>query len=67
MFLCATMVLDAAGEVGLTGGTPVLHVCVLLSAEKTDYSLLFKLFLKMSRQEVWHIKRKRCIIIVCLR
>lgn len=37
MLLCATVLHDAAGEVGVTGGTPVLYVFFLLSAENTDF------------------------------
>lgn len=36
VLLCATVVRDAAGEVGVAGGTPVLQVFFLLSAENTD-------------------------------
>lgn len=36
VLLCATVVRDAAGEVGVAGGTPVLQVFFLLSAENID-------------------------------
>lgn len=36
VLLCATVIRDAAGEVGVAGGTPVLQVFFLLSAENTD-------------------------------
>lgn len=36
MLLCATVVRDAAGEVGLTGGTPVLLLISFLSGIETN-------------------------------
>lgn len=33
MFLCTTVVRDTAGEVGVTGGTPMLQVIFLLSGK----------------------------------
>lgn len=45
VLLSATVVHDATGEVGVTGGTPVLRVCFLLSAENTDehYSRIIRI------------------------
>lgn len=40
MLLGATVVHDATGEVGVTGGTPMLQVGFLLSAENTDEHFL---------------------------
>ena len=37
VLLCAPVLCDAASEVGVTGGTPVLYVFFLFSAEKTDF------------------------------
>lgn len=36
VLLCATVIRDAAGEVSVTGGTPVLQVFFLLPADNTD-------------------------------
>lgn len=36
MFLGATVLCEATGEVGVTGGTPMLQVRPLLSAENKD-------------------------------
>lgn len=43
VLLCASVLREAAGEVGVTGGAPVLHVILLLSGKKrTDTSQDFK-------------------------
>lgn len=43
VLLCASVLREAAGEVGVTGGAPVLHVILLLSGKKrTDMSQDFK-------------------------
>ena len=36
VLLCATVICDAAGEVSVTGGTPVLQVFFLLPADNAD-------------------------------
>lgn len=43
VFLCASVLREAAGEGGVTGGAPVLHVILLLSGQKgTNMSQDFK-------------------------
>lgn len=43
VLLCATVLREAAGEVGVTGGAPVLRVILLLSGKRrTNMSQNFK-------------------------